>query len=135
VFVGVAPCVQRPFDAGDGEHSQPIPPTWQTDITASAPERALAPGASFRWSTYGLAITSTVYARAQGARILSGGVAQGITGIHEWTFTATPTGVHVTTTESFAGDPVAADVSNMQTLLDPSLGSWLRQLKVTAEET
>ena len=34
-----------------------------------------------------------------------GGTASGITGVHEWLFNETPTGTHVTTNESFAGDP------------------------------
>ena len=76
-----------------------------------------------------MAITSTVYEMQQGTRILWGGDANGITGIHEWTFTDSPTGVHVTTTESFAGAPVEADVSDMQMLLDQSLVAWLEQLK------
>jgi uncharacterized protein YndB with AHSA1/START domain len=110
-------------------------PTWQKDITDAALELPLAAGTSFSWATYGMAITSTVYAIDEGFRILWGGTANGITGIHEWTFADTPTGVHVTTTESFAGEPVAADVANMQALLDQSLRSWLEQLKATAERS
>ena len=110
-------------------------PTWQKDITDAALEPPLAAGASFSWATYGMSITSTVYAIDEGSRILWGGTANGITGIHEWTFADTPTGVHVTTTESFAGEPVATDVANMQALLDQSLRSWLEQLKATAESS
>ena len=69
----------------------------------------------------------------EGSRILWGGTADGITGIHEWTFTDTSGGVHVTTTESFAGEAVSADPSNMQALLDQSVRSWLQQLKGAAE--
>lgn len=108
-------------------------PTWQADITDAALDQPLAPGASFGWSTFGMTITSTVYAIDEGSRILWGGTASGITGIHEWTFTETPNGVRVTTTESFSGAPVAADADNMQTALDQSLTSWLRQLKAAAE--
>jgi hypothetical protein len=43
--------------------------------------------------------------------VLSGGTASGITG------------VHVTTNESFAGEPVKADAAGMQSLLDASRGS------------
>jgi hypothetical protein len=110
-------------------------PTWQKDITDAALEPPLAAGASFSWTTYGMAITSTVYAINEGSRILWGGTANEITGIHEWTFADTPSGVHVTTTESFADEPVAADVTNMQALLDQSLRSWLEQLKATAERS
>ena len=109
-------------------------PTWQTDITDAALDQPLEPGGSFRWSTYGIAITSTVYAMEEGTRILWGGVGNGITGIHEWTFTDTSTGVHVTTTESFAGAPVTADTLNMQALLDQSLVSWLQQLKAARKQ-
>ena len=110
-------------------------PVWQPDITDSAADEPLEPGATFSWSTYGMDITSTVYAMDEGSRILWGGTANGTTGIHEWTFTDGPSGVHVTTTESFAGEPVAADVVNMQTLLDQSLRSWLQQLKDAAEKS
>ena len=108
-------------------------PTWQPDITEAAAAEPLEPGTSFSWATFGMDITSTVYALDEGARILWGGTANGITGIHEWTFADSPSGVHVTTTESFAGEPVAADVANMQALLDQSLRSWLQQLKDAAE--
>jgi hypothetical protein len=35
----------------------------------------------------------------------------------------------VITTESFAGDPVAADPTGIQTILDNSLTAWLTRLK------
>ena len=108
-------------------------PTWQPDIADATAEEPLRPGASFEWSTYGMDITSTVYALDEGVRILLGGTANGITGVHEWTFADSPSGVHVTTTESSAGEPVAADVDNMQALLDQSLQSWLQHLKDAAE--
>jgi hypothetical protein len=50
--------------------------------------------------------------------VLWGGTAEGITGIHEWLFSETPGGVHVETNESFAGAPVEADASSMQSMLD-----------------
>jgi len=83
-------------------------PSWQKDITDAVLDQPLAVGASFNWSTYGMEITSTVYALDEGSCILWGGTSNGITGIHEWTFTDTPNGVQVTTTESFTGDPVSA---------------------------
>jgi hypothetical protein len=45
----------------------------------------------------------------------------------------TPSGVHVTTTESVAGEPVEADTPGMQTLLDTSLIAWLGHRKTAAE--
>jgi hypothetical protein len=87
---------------------------WQTDITEARLDQPLAEGASFDWSTYGMVITSTVYALDEGFRILWGGQGNGITGIHEWTFTEVPNGVRVTTAESFTGGPVEADTATMQ---------------------
>ena len=57
----------------------------------------------------------------------------GITGVHEWVFNETPAGVHVTTDESFAGEPVEAGVTGMQSALDSSLIAWLAHLKAAAE--
>lgn len=84
-------------------------PTWQTDISAADLEGAFEPGASFAWTSYGFSVTSTVYDVIERARVLWGGTAAGITGVHEWLFSETPAGVHVTANESFAGEPVEAD--------------------------
>jgi hypothetical protein len=61
--------------------------------------------------------------------VLWAGTSGGITGVHEWVFAETPTGVHVTTDESFAGELVEADVTGMQSALDSSLAAWLAHLK------
>ena len=108
-------------------------PTWQTDITAAHIDGALEPGVSFDWTSYGFSVTSTVYDVTKPTRVLWGGTSGGITGVHEWLFGETPGGVHVTTTESFAGEPVEADAPGMQTLLDASLVAWLGHLKTAAE--
>jgi uncharacterized protein YndB with AHSA1/START domain len=108
-------------------------PTWHPDITAAHIEGAVEPGVSFDWTSYGFSVTSTVYEVAERARVLWGGTAGGITGVHEWVFSETPSGVRVTTSESFAGEPVEADVGQMQSLLDSSLRAWLAQLKAAAE--
>jgi hypothetical protein len=78
-------------------------------------------------------VVSTIYAVADRSRVLWGGTSGGITGVHEWVFTGTPTGVHVTTEESFAGRPVETDIARMQSALDSSLSSWLGHLKAVAE--
>jgi hypothetical protein len=108
-------------------------PTWQSDITAAHLNGAFAPGESFTWTSFGFTVTSTVYAVQDQARVLWGGTGDGITGVHEWIFTATPAGTHVETTESFAGAPVEADVAGMQRVLDGSLVSWLNHLKNAAQ--
>lgn len=108
-------------------------PTWQADITAARLDGAFEPSASFTWTISGLSVTSTIYDVADRSRTLWGGTAEGITGIHEWTFRDMTQGVLVSTNESFAGVPVESDPSPMQSLLDTSLVSWLLHLKAAAE--
>ena len=108
-------------------------PTWQTDITAAHIDGTFEPGVSFDWTSYGFSVRSTIYDVDARSRVLWGGTAQGITGIHEWLFTETPAGVYVETNESFAGDPVEADATSMQSMLDASLAAWLGHLKAAAE--
>jgi hypothetical protein len=108
-------------------------PIWQTNITAAHIDGTLEPGVSFDSRSYGFSVTSTVYDLAERARVLWGGTSGGITGVHERLFMETPSGVHVTTTESFAGEPVEADTPGMQTLLDTSLIAWLGHRKTAAE--
>jgi uncharacterized protein YndB with AHSA1/START domain len=110
-------------------------PTWQTAITDAHIDGVLEPGVSFDWTSYGFSVTSTVYDVTEGARVLWGGTSGGITGIHEWVFSDTPDGVRVTTTESFAGEPVEADAQGMLKLLDASLAAWLANLKTAAESS
>jgi Polyketide cyclase / dehydrase and lipid transport len=110
-------------------------PTWQSAITAAELDAdTLAPALSFTWTSYGFTVTSTVYELTAPTRVLWGGTGDGITGIHEWVFTPTVAGTIVETTESFAGEPVSADVAGMQQLLDGSLSAWIQYLKAAAEE-
>jgi hypothetical protein len=108
-------------------------PTWQTDITAAHVDGTLEPGASFDRTSYGFGVTSIVYDVTERTRVLWGGTSGGITGVHEWLFSETRAGVHVVTTESFAGEPVEADARGMRTLLDASLVAWPGHLKSAAE--
>jgi hypothetical protein len=102
-------------------------------MSGTSQEGPFEAGNSFTWTSYGFTITSTIYEVDDHSRTLWGGEAQGITGTHEWRFEPTVEGVHVTTTESFAGGPVDADTAGMQTLLDNSLVTWLGRLKTEAE--
>jgi hypothetical protein len=61
-------------------------PEWQTDITAARAKGAFVPGAAFTWTSYGFTVTSTIYDVREGSRVLWGGTADGITGVHEWIF-------------------------------------------------
>jgi uncharacterized membrane protein len=108
-------------------------PQWQTEIAAARIQGAFEPGTSFDWTSYGFSVTSTIYDVEERARVLWGGTSGGITGIHQWLFAETASGVHVETSESFAGEPVEADVTSMQSMLDASLLAWLGHLKAAAE--
>jgi len=83
-------------------------PGWQADITEARIEGPFGPGTSFDWTSYGFSVRSTIHDVDANSRVLWGGAAEGITGIHEWLFSETPGGVHVETNESFAGAPVEA---------------------------
>ena len=108
-------------------------PSWQQAITEAHIDGRFGPRNSFDWSSYGFDVTSQIYEVNDRSRTLWGGTAGGITGIHEWLFAETDGGVRVTTTESFAGDPVSADVAGMQRQLDASLVAWLGYLRSAAE--
>lgn len=108
-------------------------PTWNIEVTAARLDGPFVPGSRFTWTSYDFTVTSTIYEVEHGSRTLWGGAAQGIMGMHEWRFERTGEGVRVTTIESFAGDPVAADPAGLQALLDGSLTAWLARLKAQAE--
>ncbi|GAA1752937.1 SRPBCC family protein [Streptomonospora arabica] len=108
-------------------------PRWQPDITAAQAAGPLRVGDAFRWSTAGLDIESTVYVVEKPHRILWGGPAHGITGVHLWTFEAAGSSVRVRTEESWDGEPVRADAAGMRAALDESLAAWLAHLKSAAE--
>ncbi|MEV6324074.1 SRPBCC family protein [Nocardia sp. NPDC051787] len=107
--------------------------TWHTDITEARLNGSLAPGSRFRWSTAGLTIDSTLYAVEAPHRILWGGPAHGITGIHCWTFEADGDTTLVRTEESWGGEPVRANTDAMRHALEQSLRRWLDILRETAE--
>jgi uncharacterized membrane protein len=108
-------------------------PSWNLEITAAKRDGDFQPGSSFTWTSWGLTVTSTIHAVEDRSRTLWSGAAQGIMGIHEWRFEPTPSGVHVTTSESFAGDPIQADTDTFRAALDKSLLAWLERLKTQAE--
>ncbi|MFI6390788.1 SRPBCC family protein [Nonomuraea sp. NPDC050547] len=109
-------------------------PAWQSDITSASALSPLVPGAVFHWSTFGLDITSTVHQAEPRARILWGGPAHGIDGLHLWTFREEGGAVHVRTEESWDGAAIRADVEGMRAALEGSLTAWLRHLKEAAEK-
>jgi hypothetical protein len=109
-------------------------PDWQPDISAARLDGPFAPGSSFVWTTFGMTVTSTLYAVDARSRTLWGGTTDGgIAGVHEWRFAETPDGTLVTTWESFAGAPVDAAAGQLQPALDASLTAWLAHLQGAAE--
>jgi hypothetical protein len=55
---------------------------WNRDMTAAHLDGPFLPGASFSWESYGFPVTSTIYEVDANHRILWGGTAGGITGVH-----------------------------------------------------
>ncbi|WP_206109394.1 SRPBCC family protein [Paenibacillus apii] len=108
-------------------------PTWQKNVSKTRLSGPLAVGSTFHWETHGLPIVSTIREVDPMRRIVWGGPAQGIEGVHVWTITPTSKGVVVHTTESWDGPPVAADSDGMRAALTASLNAWLADLKTTAE--
>ncbi|MFC9324066.1 SRPBCC family protein [Kitasatospora sp. NPDC057015] len=109
-------------------------PDWNPDISAAELAGPLAPGATFAWRTHGLDITSTVYQVVPGRRIVWGGPAQGIDGVHVWTFQEQDGLVTIRTDESWSGAPVLAAPDALRDALRQSLEQWLLRLKERAEQ-
>ncbi|OXM85540.1 Shy6-polyketide cyclase [Paenibacillus rigui] len=108
-------------------------PAWQKNVAQARLSGPIAVGSTFQWETHGLLIDSTIREVDPMRRIVWGGPAQGIEGVHVWTITPTAKGVVVHTTESWDGPPVAADPEGMRAALTASLNAWLADLKTTAE--
>ncbi|GIH63808.1 SRPBCC family protein [Microbispora siamensis] len=108
-------------------------PSWNPDISSARLRGDLAVGATFDWETHGLVIASTVAELVPGRRVVWGGPAHGIDGVHVWTFEETDGGVLVRTRESWAGPPVEADPEGMRAALEGSLRAWLAALERTGD--
>ena len=106
---------------------------WNPDMTSAHLDGQFVPGATFQWESYDFPVVSKIYDVEIQHRILWGGVAGGVTGVHEWLFTPLAGGVRVVTNESFAGEPVEADPPGMRSALDSSLMAWLGCLKAASE--
>ncbi|MFC8278231.1 SRPBCC family protein [Streptomyces sp. NPDC057271] len=109
---------------------------WNTDIDRAELDGPLLPGNSFTWQTHGMDITSTIREVVPGERVVWGGPAHGIEGIHVWTFERI--GDQVTTVhteESWSGAPVDAAAEELGRALNASLTGWLAGLKARAERS
>ncbi|WP_410596967.1 SRPBCC family protein [Amycolatopsis sp. lyj-23] len=125
-------------------------PAWQTAVTSAQrlDTGPLRPGARFRWTTPApptpmtpattLVITSAVGELQPGRCVRWTGPAIGDglridRGVHVWTFTPVPGGVHVRTEESWTGAQIEADPATALRYLAAGLDAWLAALKTTAE--
>ncbi|MEV7723658.1 SRPBCC family protein [Streptomyces sp. NPDC087917] len=110
-------------------------PTWNPDVDRAEADGPLLPGGSFRWRTHGLDITSTVLDLVPGRRIVWGGPASGIAGVHVWAFEPNGDRTTVRTEESWSGAPVEAAPTELGKSLHDSLVGRLGHLKSRAEQT
>ncbi|WP_030708754.1 SRPBCC family protein [Streptomyces sp. NRRL F-2580] len=109
-------------------------PSWNAHVDQAELDGPLLPGRSFTWKTHGLDITSTVREIVPGERLVWGGPANGIEGVHVWTFEQTGSQVTVRTEESWSGAPVDAAPAELGRALHDSLTAWLAALKARAEQ-
>ncbi|HZX08490.1 SRPBCC family protein [Kribbella sp.] len=107
---------------------------WNDDVDEAKLDGPVEPGTSFRWKTHGLDITSTIRELVPGARLVWGGPANGIDGVHVWTFESNGDQVTVHTEESWSGAPVEAAADELGRALHASLTTWLAALKSRAEQ-
>ncbi|WP_405665850.1 SRPBCC family protein [Streptomyces sp. NBC_00055] len=107
---------------------------WNTNIERVEFTGRLAPGESFHWLTHGLDITSTLFQVVNGERVVWGGPANGIDGVHVWSFEEHGGMVTVHTEESWSGAVVQAQPAELRQALEQSLTDWLSQLKTEAED-
>ncbi|MEU1404780.1 SRPBCC family protein [Streptomyces sp. NPDC005728] len=110
-------------------------PAWHTGVDRTTLNGPLQPGSSFSWRSHGLDITSTVRELVPHERIVWGGPAAGITGLHVWTFEQNGDHVTVRTEESWSGAPVETAADHLGKALHESLENWLSDLKARAEQT
>ena len=108
--------------------------SWRSDVDSAELQGKFQLGSVFHWVTAGLSIDSTIHEVETLRRTVWGGPAQGITGIHVWSFTPDGAQVHVVTEESWSGAPVEADAAGAHTMLDQAIATWLRELKRAAED-
>jgi uncharacterized protein YndB with AHSA1/START domain len=107
---------------------------WNADIDRAELDGPLLPGSSFRWQTHGMDITSTIREVVPEQRVVWGGPANGIEGVHVWTFEQTGEQVTVHTEESWSGAPAEAATAGLREALEQSLTSWLAGLEAHAEQ-
>ncbi len=108
-------------------------PTWNSAVSRAAIEGPIAPGTTFRWSSNGSSIVSTLREVEAPRRVGWTGRALGTRAIHVWVLTPAAAGVAVSSSESFEGWLVQLLPGFFQRLLEKSLEATLGALKKACE--
>jgi len=106
---------------------------WQTAITKSQLDGALETGATFKWTSGGFTVTSTVQEVIPQRRLSWTGTGPGSRARHVWNFQPQEGGTLVSTEESMEGWLVSLLRLFMPGFLGDSLDVWLKDLKARAE--
>uniref|UniRef100_A0AAU2JYB0 SRPBCC family protein n=1 Tax=Streptomyces sp. NBC_00049 TaxID=2903617 RepID=A0AAU2JYB0_9ACTN len=109
-------------------------PSWNAHVDQAELDGPLLPGNFFHWKTHGMDIVSTILEIVPGERLVWGGPANGIDGVHVWAFERIGSQVRVHTEESWSGVLVEAAADILGRALHDSLTTWLGVLKARAEQ-
>ncbi|MBH0776617.1 SRPBCC domain-containing protein [Nocardia bovistercoris] len=110
-------------------------PTWYSNSRAVVVPggRDLSDGVTFRWTTFGLRVSSTVREFVPARRLAWDGAALGSTGYHRWELTPTEDGgCHVVTEEVQRGTAARLLAPAMRRGLHRQHQRWLEALVETA---
>lgn len=108
-------------------------PRWHGAISRAELDGPLAPGSSFRWTSGGMAIVSTLQLVERERRLGWTGRALGTTTEHIWTLEDHPEGTLVTTAESMSGWLIYPVKLVTPGFLTDALQTWLSALRHAAE--
>lgn len=108
-------------------------PRWHSAITRAELDGPFAPGSSFRWTSGGMAIVSTLQLVENERRLGWTGRALGTTTKHIWTLEEHPDGTLVTTAESMSGWLIYPVKLVTPGFLTDALQTWLTALRGVAE--
>jgi hypothetical protein len=108
-------------------------PRWHAAISRAELDGPLAPGSSFRWTSGGMVIVSTLQLVESERRLGWTGRALGTTTEHIWTLEDHPDGTVVITAESMSGWLIYPVKLVTPGFLNDALQTWLAALRGAAE--
>jgi hypothetical protein len=111
----------------------PAWPRWHAGISRAELDGPLAPASSFRWTSGGMAIVSTLQLVERERRLGWTGKALGTTTEHIWALEDHPDGTLVTTAESMSGWLIYPVKLVTPGFLTDALQTWLAALRQAAE--